>query len=77
LISNYNRQGLTISQDKKTESRDITSGESTILSQWRRERPDIDPAPMAMCGEIWRFDPERSFFVSGHDDILPIKSAKK
>ncbi|MHA1570420.1 MAG: MarR family winged helix-turn-helix transcriptional regulator [Alphaproteobacteria bacterium] len=26
----------------------------TILAQWRRERPDIDPAPMAVCGEIWR-----------------------
>ena len=25
-----------------------------ILAQWRRERPDIDPAPMAVCGEIWR-----------------------
>jgi len=46
-----------MSQNKKTESHDITSGESTmetILSQWRRERPDIDPAPMAVCGEIWR-----------------------
>ncbi len=25
-----------------------------ILAQWRRERPDIDPAPMAVCGDIWR-----------------------
>lgn len=25
-----------------------------ILDQWRRERPDIDPAPMAVCGQIWR-----------------------
>ncbi|WP_198946640.1 MarR family winged helix-turn-helix transcriptional regulator [Kiloniella majae] len=25
-----------------------------ILTQWRRERPDIDPTPMAVCGEIWR-----------------------
>ncbi|KKJ76160.1 MarR family transcriptional regulator [Kiloniella litopenaei] len=25
-----------------------------ILAQWRRERPDIDPAPMAVCGEVWR-----------------------
>ena len=22
--------------------------------QWRRERPDIDPAPMAVCGQIWQ-----------------------
>lgn len=25
-----------------------------ILSQWRRERPDIDPISMAVCGDIWR-----------------------
>jgi len=26
----------------------------TILAQWKRERPDIDPVPMAVCGEVWR-----------------------
>lgn len=26
----------------------------SILGQWRRERPDIDPMPMAVCGDIWR-----------------------
>lgn len=26
----------------------------SLLAQWRRERPDIDPSPMAVCGEIWR-----------------------
>jgi len=26
----------------------------TILAQWRRERPDIDATPMAVCGQIWR-----------------------
>lgn len=26
----------------------------TLLAQWRRERPDLDPAPMAVCGAIWR-----------------------
>lgn len=25
-----------------------------ILDQWRRERPDFDPAPMAVCGAVWR-----------------------
>ncbi len=25
-----------------------------ILTQWRCERPDIDPAAMAVCGEVWR-----------------------
>lgn len=25
-----------------------------ILSQWRRERPDIDPTPMAVVGAVWR-----------------------
>jgi DNA-binding MarR family transcriptional regulator len=26
----------------------------SILAQWRRERPDIDPSPMAVCGDVWR-----------------------
>lgn len=26
----------------------------SILMQWRRERPDIDSTPMAVCGQIWR-----------------------
>lgn len=26
----------------------------SILSQWRRERPDLDPSPMAVCGDVWR-----------------------
>jgi len=46
-----------MSQDKKVGSGDIASIEtsmSSILAQWRRERPDIDPAPMAVVGEIWR-----------------------
>lgn len=25
-----------------------------ILAQWKRERPDIDPTSMAVCGDIWR-----------------------
>jgi len=25
-----------------------------ILAQWRRERPDLDPSPMAVVGEVWR-----------------------
>lgn len=25
-----------------------------ILAQWRRERPDLDPSPMAVVGELWR-----------------------
>lgn len=46
-----------MSQDAKAEARDGTAGGAAmedILSQWRRERPDIDPTPMAVCGEIWR-----------------------
>lgn len=27
---------------------------STVQSQWRRERPDLDPRCMAVCGSIWR-----------------------
>jgi DNA-binding MarR family transcriptional regulator len=26
----------------------------TILAQWRRERPDLDPSPMGVFGRIWR-----------------------
>lgn len=26
----------------------------TILAQWRRERPDVDPSVIAVCGEVWR-----------------------
>jgi DNA-binding MarR family transcriptional regulator len=26
----------------------------SILMQWRRERPDIDSTPMAVCGQVWR-----------------------
>ncbi|WP_198302316.1 MarR family transcriptional regulator [Bosea sp. AS-1] len=26
----------------------------SILAQWRRERPDIDPSVMAVCGDLWR-----------------------
>ncbi|KLN60428.1 MarR family transcriptional regulator [Kiloniella spongiae] len=51
-----------MSQDpKKVNSKKDTSSEAVeggpmegILTQWRRERPDIDPAPMAVCGEVWR-----------------------
>jgi len=25
-----------------------------ILTQWQRERPDLDPTSMAICGDIWR-----------------------
>lgn len=49
---------LTVSQDKKTEPGVITSNGvvemNSLLAQWRHERPDIDPMPMAICGEIWR-----------------------
>lgn len=34
-----------LSQDRKIQS---------IVDQWKRERPDIDPIPMAVCAEVWR-----------------------
>jgi len=40
-------------QDKKEEctpKKDIDD----ILSQWRRQRPDVDPTAMAICGDVWR-----------------------
>lgn len=26
----------------------------TLLAQWRRERPDVDPAGIGICGAVWR-----------------------
>lgn len=26
----------------------------SILDQWKKVRPDLDPAPMAVCGDVWR-----------------------
>ena len=51
-----------MSQDPHPESSSKPSKEKSycggpmdnILDQWRRERPDLDPSPMAVCGEIWR-----------------------
>jgi len=44
-------------QENKNKSHHTDFGEISmegLLSQWRRERPDIDPSPMAVCGELWR-----------------------
>lgn len=45
-------------QDKKekcTPKKDIDMKDTDdILSQWRRQRPDVDPTPMAICGDVWR-----------------------
>ena len=46
-----------MSQDGKREPDEtlpVGLSMADILTQWRRERPDIDPAPMAVAGEIWR-----------------------
>lgn len=56
-----------MSQDKKPDSQVSTKATTpasasatgsdfmeVIVTQWRRERPDIDPRPMAVCGAIWR-----------------------
>jgi len=46
-----------MSQDKKQKGQNPELAEGVmenILVQWRRERPDIDPAAMAVCGDIWR-----------------------
>lgn len=29
-------------------------GLETLLAQWRRERPDVDPAGIGICGAVWR-----------------------
>tara|TARA_R110002096_G_scaffold69575_3_gene166984 strand:- start:3474 stop:4007 length:534 start_codon:yes stop_codon:yes gene_type:complete len=51
-----------MSQDQKKEmskkferSTEVSGAEmEAILEQWQRERPDIDPLPMAVCGDLWR-----------------------
>lgn len=46
-----------MSQGEKNKPGDAASGGAameSILAQWRRERPDMDPRPMAVCGEVWR-----------------------
>lgn len=44
-------QAITVEEDKSTsEGQDL----ETLLAQWRRERPDIDPAGIAVCGAVWR-----------------------
>ncbi len=51
-----------MSQGKKSEklqksaqtSKKSGADMDAILAQWHKERPDIDPTPMAICGEIWR-----------------------
>jgi DNA-binding MarR family transcriptional regulator len=48
---------ITMSQDTKANPADPAydgAAMELIVSQWRHERPDIDPEPMAVCGEIWR-----------------------
>jgi DNA-binding MarR family transcriptional regulator len=39
----------------QAEGTDVQGGPlDSILAQWRRARPDLDPGPMAVCGAIWR-----------------------
>ena len=33
-----------------TEGQDL----DTVLAQWRKERPDVDPSAIAVCGSVWR-----------------------
>ncbi|MFJ5368226.1 MarR family winged helix-turn-helix transcriptional regulator, partial [Bosea sp. CER48] len=39
-------------------SQDLPTGQGgamdSILTQWRRERPDLDTGVMAVCGDLWR-----------------------
>ena len=49
-----------VDKRKKRDEGDAGTGKGTgatldtILAQWRRERPDLDPSPMAVCGAVWR-----------------------
>lgn len=50
--------GVTLMRQPKKDEFFSTLGTGkemdAILSQWRRERPDLDPSVMAVCGEVWR-----------------------
>lgn len=37
---------------------------SILLDEWRRERPDLDPAPFAIFGRIWRLSANLSSQIS-------------
>ena len=45
-------QDKTDSSDKNAQPK--ADPMESIVMQWRQERPDIDPIPMAVCGQIWR-----------------------
>ncbi len=36
-----------------TESESIDCPTDRIVAQWRAVRPDLDPSPMAVCGDVW------------------------
>lgn len=36
------------------EAEPVTDSISILLDEWRRARPDLDPAPFAIFGRIWR-----------------------
>jgi DNA-binding MarR family transcriptional regulator len=41
-----------------------TDSISILLAEWRRERPDLDPAPFAIFGRIWRLSANLSTQIS-------------
>jgi len=46
-----------MSQDEKRYlpcTNDLGAPMDSIVMQWRKERPDIDPNPMAVCGDVKR-----------------------
>jgi len=54
-MSQVDKRKKRIAKDEKTRAEvDAGAPMDSILAQWRRERPDIDPSPMAVCGSIWR-----------------------
>ncbi|MBE7635526.1 MarR family transcriptional regulator [Sneathiella sp. P13V-1] len=36
-----------------TEGMSIDCPTDRIVAQWRAVRPDLDPSPMAVCGDVW------------------------
>lgn len=47
---------VEMSQEEKSDSGNPAAGieAETLVQQWARQRPDLDPTPMGVCAELWR-----------------------
>lgn len=47
---------IKMSQEEKSDAGNAPVGirAQSIVEQWARERPDLDPSPMGVCADLWR-----------------------